>query len=184
MIDWINGDPRVTGADSHLHQPGMPTTERALQFMHRAIPNKPLMITEMSLIFKWQAHVGDRVAVSKSGRAFADRYSLPPGMTVAGFLTECFQRPVREDEWQEFLASQPWFEGHYLANVIPMLRANGVQIVTYPLTWNPEPGQAPAVGLITPKRYPGSLNRFWFRDSHSFQGRTGYPKTTNCSRTI
>ena len=75
MIRWIDSDPRVTGADFHLHQPGMPTTERALQFIHHAIPNKPLMVTEMSLIWKWQEHLGDRIDASATGRAFSGAYS-------------------------------------------------------------------------------------------------------------
>jgi hypothetical protein len=158
VIRWINSDSKVTGADFHLHQPGMPTTESALEFMHRAVPDKPLMITEMSLVFQWKAHLRDKIGASRSGRAFAVRYTLPPAMTVAQFLTACFQRPVPEDEWHQFLASQAWFEGHYLANVVPLLQANGVQIATYAVTWNPDPGQAPAPEPVTPKTTPWFMN--------------------------
>jgi hypothetical protein len=158
MIRWINSDPKVTGADFHLHQPGMPTTKRALEFMHHAVPDKPLMITEMSLVFQWRAHLGDKIGASGGGRAFAVRHSLSPAMTVAQFLTACFKRPVPEEEWQQFLASQPWFEGHYLANVTPLLQANGVRIATYAATWNPRPGQTSVVEPITPKTTPWFLN--------------------------
>jgi hypothetical protein len=159
MVRWINSDPKVTGADFHLHQPDMLTTKGALEFMHHAVPDKPLMITEMSLVFEWKAHLGDRIGASGNGRAFAARHALSPGMTVAQFLTACFQRPVPEEEWHQFLASQPWFEGHYLANVVPLLEANGVRIATYAVTWNPHPGQAPAPEPVTPKTTPWFLNQ-------------------------
>lgn len=46
MIAWVNSDPNLAGADFHLHQPDMTTSAMALEFMHHAIPNKPLMVTE------------------------------------------------------------------------------------------------------------------------------------------
>jgi len=158
MIRWIDSDPKVTGADFHLHQPDMATTKRALEFMHHAVPEKPLMVTELSLVLEWKAHLGDRIGGSGSGRTFAASYSLSPGMTVAQFLTACFQHPVPAEEWHQFLASQPWFTGHYLADVIPLLEENGVRIGTYALTWNPNPSQASAPAHVTPTTTPWFLN--------------------------
>ncbi len=139
MIRWINEDPRLTGADFHLHQPSMLTARRALEFIHRAIPNKPLMTTEFSLVLQWKAHLADKVDSSESGQEFSNEYGLQPGITVARFLTDVFARPVPVREWHDFLASQPWFDGHYLAQIVPLLQTNGVKIATYALTWNPEP---------------------------------------------
>jgi hypothetical protein len=159
MIAWINIDPRIAGADFHMHQPDMATTQVALEFMHRSIPNKPLMVTEMSLVWKWQAHVGDEIRASREGAAFCKKYGLPAGTTVAQFLTAAFQKPVKEEEWQSFLASQDWFEGHYLANIVPMLQANGVKVVTYALTWNPRPQDVPKPQPITTTTAPWFLNQ-------------------------
>lgn len=159
MIAWLNSDPRIAGADFHMHQPDMATTRTALEFMHSAIPNKSLMVTEMSLIWKWQAHVGDEIGTSRAGVDFCTKYGLPARTTVAEFLTAAFRQPVKEEEWQEFLASQNWFEGHYLANIAPMLQASGVKIATYALTWNPRPQEAPEPQPITPTTAPWFLNQ-------------------------
>jgi hypothetical protein len=159
MIAWINSDPRITGADFHMHQPDMATTTIALEFMHREIPHKPLMVTEMSLIWKWQKHMGDSIGNSSAGTDFCSKYGLTGQTTVAEFLNDAFQRPVPEAEWQEFLASQAWFEGHYLANLIPLLQANGVKVATYALTWNPEPQDVTDRRPITTKTVPWFLNQ-------------------------
>ena len=159
MITWTNSDPRIAGADFHMHQPDMASTRSALTFMHSAIPNKPLMVTEMSLVWKWQAHVEDTIAASPAGMRFCTKYGLPVRMTVAEFLTAAFRHPVKEVEWQEFLASQSWFEGHYLANMIPLMQANGVKITTYALTWNPKPQDAPEAQPVTSKTEPWFLNQ-------------------------
>lgn len=159
MIAWINSDPRITGADFHIHQPDMETTQTALEFMHHAIPNKPLMVTEMSLVWKWQKHMGDSIGANPAGEDFCKKYSLTVQTTVAEFLNAAFQRPVPETEWQNFLASQPWFEGHYLANLVPMMQENGVKLATYALTWNPKPQDASDRKPITTKSVPWFLNQ-------------------------
>jgi hypothetical protein len=159
MIRFINEDPRITGADFHLHEPDMQSTEDALAFMHRAIPDKPLMVTEMSLVIKWKEHLGDRIDSSEMGRRFVQQFGLRPGMTVTEFLNSCFQQPVPEEEWQWFLASQPWFEPHYLAQLVPIFQANGVRIATYGLTWNPSPGQVRPTPHVSSETTPWFLNQ-------------------------
>ena len=62
--------------------------------------------------------------------------------------------PVQE--WHQFLASQPWFDGHYLAHVIPLMQASGVKIATYALTWIPEP--VPNPKPVTKNTTPWFLN--------------------------
>jgi hypothetical protein len=159
MIAWIQSDPRIAGADFHLHQPDMATTRIALEFMHHAIPDKPLMVTEMSLVWKWQKHLGDSIGGSPAGAEFCRQYGLTSKTTVAEFLTAAFQRPVPERQWQAFLASQEWFEAHYLANMVPLMQANGVRIATYALTWNPRPQDVPAPKPITPTTAPWFVNQ-------------------------
>ncbi len=139
-------DPNIAGADYHLHQPDMRSTEEAMQFMHEQIPHKPLIVTEFSLVWKWKAHLDDQVAATPAGVSFAHRYSLPLEVTVAEFLSEAFQSRVTQAEWNDFLASQPWFEPDYLQRIVPELAANGVVVATYAFTLNPfvkagSPGQ-------------------------------------------
>jgi hypothetical protein len=158
MIRWVNSDVKVAGLDYHIHQPDMATTRSAVEYMHHAVPDKPLIITEMSLIWKWQAHLPDPVDANDAGKAFAKSYAIPPGTTVAQFFNAAFQHPVPEAEWQAFLASQPWFEGRYLANMAPLLQENGVKLATYALTWNPHPGEVP-FHPITEHTAPWFLNQ-------------------------
>jgi hypothetical protein len=158
MIQWVNSDAKVAGLDYHIHQPDMATTRSAVEYMHHAVPDKPLIITEMSLIWKWRAHLPDPVDISDAGKTFAKKYDIPPGTTVAQFFNAAFQHPVPEAEWQAFLASQPWFEGHYLANMAALLQDNGVKLATYALTWNPHPGEAP-FHTITEHTAPWFLNQ-------------------------
>jgi hypothetical protein len=170
MIRLVNNDPGLAGADFHLHQPSMTTTQSALDFIHRAIPNKPLMTTEFSLVFQWKAHLGDQIDSSQSGLAFSNQYGLQPGTTVAQFLTDAFDRPVPVQEWHQFLASQPWFDGHYLAQVVPLLQSNGVKIATYALTWNPRP---------VPNRQPVTINTTpWFLNPLLVPGMAYVPDST------
>lgn len=136
-IEWVKHDPNIAGADYHLHQPDMRSTEDAMRFMHEQIPDKPLIVTEFSLVWKWKAHLEDRIAATPAGVSFGHRYSLPPEQTVAEFLTEAFQSRVSQAEWNDFLASQPWFESDYLERIAPELAANGVVVATYAFTLNP-----------------------------------------------
>ena len=136
-IRWVKDDPNIAGADYHLHEPYMRSSEEAMQFMHSQIPNKPLIVTEFSLVWKWKAHLEDRVAATRAGGRFAHRYGLPSGMTVAEFLNDTFQSPVPQAEWNGFLTSQPWFEPDYLKRIAPELQANGVVVATYAFTLNP-----------------------------------------------
>lgn len=136
-IDWVKRDPNIAGADYHLHQPDMRSSEEAMRYMHEQIPNKPLIVTEFSLVWKWKAHLGDRIAATPAGVSFAHQYSLPPAMTVAEFFGGAFRNRVPQAEWIDFLKSQPWFEADYLARIAPELEANGVVVATYAFTLNP-----------------------------------------------
>ena len=142
-IRWVKDDPNIAGADYHLHEPDMRSSEKAMQFVHSQIPNKPLIVTEFSLVWKWKAHLEDRVAATPAGVRFVHRYGLPSRMTVAEFLNDAFQRRVPQTEWNGFLSSQPWFEPDYLKRIAPELQANGVVVATYAFTLDPfrKPGR-------------------------------------------
>jgi hypothetical protein len=142
-IAWINRDPKVAGADFHLHQPDLATSGQALAYARAQIPTKPLIVTEFSLIWKWQRHFEDAIGASASGAAFASQHGLSPQMTVREFCNQAFARPVPQAEWQAFLASQSWFEPGYLEVIGPMMEQYGLSVATYGFTNDPLPG-APA----------------------------------------
>ena len=148
MLAIINNNPNITGADYHLHQPDMATTLTAMEFMHRHVPSKPLMVTEFSLVWKWKAHILDPIGATDAGKQFAQKYGISPKATVLEFSNDAFAHPIPEAEWQAFLASQPWFEPHYLTSIARLMRANGIVLATYAFTLNP---------LITPQMPPRHL---------------------------
>jgi hypothetical protein len=150
MLQWANADPRIAGVDFHLHQPDLATSEQALRFMHKAVPHKPLMITEFSLVWKWKKHLPDQIGSGQEGKEFAKEHGISEKMTVADFLNQTFDHPVDEATWQQFLKSQAWFDPHYLDEIAPMMRANGVRVATYALTLNPLPETAG--GALKPRR--------------------------------
>lgn len=139
MLQWANSDPHIAGVDFHLHQPDLASSEEALHFIHTAVPHKPLIITEFSLVWRWKQHLGDKVASGPEGKAFAKNHGIPDGTTVADFLNQAFAHPVDEATWQEFLKSQSWFDPQYLDEIGPIMRANGVHVATYALTLDPLP---------------------------------------------
>ena len=142
-IGWINRDPRVAGADFHLHQPDLVTSGLALAYVRAQIPAKPLIVTEFSLVWKWKQHFEDAIGASRSGAAFATQHGLSPQMTVREFCNQAFARPVPEAEWRTFLASQPWFEPGYLDAIGTMMQQHGLSVATYAFTTDPRPKAPP-----------------------------------------
>lgn len=124
------------------------------QFCRRAA--RPLL-SGRSCADRGNARLG-RSAEKRDGGTFVHRYGLPKGITVAEFLIGAFQERVSQAEWNDFLASQPWFEAHYLDRIVPLMEANGVIVATYAFTLNPfdkgnHPGQR-----VTAKTAPWFLN--------------------------
>lgn len=138
MFQWIREDNRLAGADFHMHQPDYETSMEAANFIRKQIPQKPLIVTEFSLVWKWKAHLGDEIGSSEKGQKFAKRYELDPEMTVAEYSTQAFSKPVSETEWQDFLKSQPWFEPYYLDIMGRLMENHGVEVATYAFTQSPE----------------------------------------------
>jgi hypothetical protein len=161
MIAWVNHDPQVAGLDYHLHQPDMSSTVDSMRYMHAQIPNKPLIVTEFSLVWKWQAHMGDRVGESAAGAAFLKQFNLPENLSVAEFCNDAFGQPVPDAEWQAFLASQPWFEPDYLDRIAPLMQANGIVVATYAFTLDPFPRPGAPARRVTAGTPPWFVNNLF-----------------------
>lgn len=155
-IAWINRDPRVAGADFHLHQPNLATSGAALAYIRAQIPVKPLIVTEFSLVWKWKRHLDDAIGDSGAGAAFASQHGLSPRMTVRDFCNQAFAQPVPEAEWQAFLSSQPWFEPAYLDAIGRMMEQHGLSLATYAFTTDPSSGRRPM--KVAPGATPWFLN--------------------------
>jgi hypothetical protein len=157
-IAWINADPKVAGADFHLHQPDLATSGQALAYARAQIPTKPLIVTEFSLIWKWKSHFEDAIGASASGAAFASQHGLSPQMTVREFCDQAFAQPVPQAEWQAFLASQSWFEPGYLDAIGPMMERYGLSVATYGFTTDPLPGAPAPTKQLAPGGTPWFIN--------------------------
>lgn len=142
MFKWINEDDRLAGADFHMHQPDYETTVQAADFIRTAIPDKPLIVTEFSLIWKWKAHLGQALGATEKGKAFAGQYHYDPSMSVAEYATRAFSHPVGEGEWHDFMKSQTWFEPRYLDVMGRVMENHGVVVATYAFTQNPDTDEA------------------------------------------
>lgn len=159
MLSLINGDNLIAGADFHMHQPDMESSFKAMEFMHRSIPAKPLIVTEFSLVWKWKRHLPEEIGASTAGKAFAREYSLSPTMTVAEYCNQAFAHPVPEQEWHAFLASQPWFVSDYLDRMASAMQQNGIVVATYAFTLDPNFAQRPDRRHVTASVNPWYLNQ-------------------------
>lgn len=158
MLQWINSDPHVAGADFHVHEPDMKASKQSIEFMRRNVPTKPLIVTEFSLVFAWKEHLADEIGSGAAGKDFAKQYGISPKLSVADFCNQAFENPVLEQEWHDFLKSQPWFDGHYLDEIGPIMSANGVAVATYALTLNPLKDAGSRPFHVTPDMTPWFLN--------------------------
>lgn len=143
VIEWVNEDDRLAGANFHIHQPDYKTTVEAVKFAREAIPEKSLITTEFSLVWKWRSHLGDEIGKTDAGEKFAQEYDLDPKMTIAEYSTHIFANPVSYKEWKDFLKSQPWYEPDYLDVMGRLLENYGVDVATYAFTQNPNRDRNP-----------------------------------------
>lgn len=158
MFQWINSDDRLEGADFHMHQPDYKTSLEAADFIRKQIPHKPFIVTEFSLVWKWKAHLTDKIGSTESGRDFADRFGVDPEITVAEYASRAFSNPVPEKEWQAFMKSQPWFEPHYLEIMGRLMERHGVEVATYAFTQHPDTDQG---WNITPQTDPWFIQQLF-----------------------
>lgn len=119
--------------------------------------------------------MSDLIGSMPAGQQFANQHQFAPGATVADFLARAFKSPVAEREWKQFLASQPWFEGHYLGEVTRVMQANGVKIATYALTWNPVPAEARPES-VSSSTTPWFLNQLLVPGLAYVPGSSRYPE--------
>lgn len=137
-IEWVNGEDRLAGIDYHMHQPDYKTSIEASEFIRSQVPDKSLIVTEFSLVWKWKAHMQDKVGASKSGEEFTEKYDVDPSVTVAEYSTQAFQKPVSETEWNDFLNSRRWFEPYYLDIMGRIMEKIDVDVATYAFTQIPD----------------------------------------------
>ena len=131
LLPWLASSPHLSHVNFHLHHADLTQFESAMKFMHAQMPARPLVVTEFSLVWAYQAHMAERLGIDGAGRAFAEKYRRVPGQTVADYLSAAAREPVTEAELHAFLASRSWFDPQSLEKCCRLMEQQGVTLATY-----------------------------------------------------
>jgi hypothetical protein len=131
MFEWINEDQRITGTNFHIHMPEMEGFTNYLDFIRKSIPEKPFIITEFSLVWKYKQAVKRPLGRFAKGKKFAHQYGLDPEILVRDYINSTIDNRVPEEEWNDFLRSQYWYEAHFLDQACQVMEAYGTRYATY-----------------------------------------------------
>jgi hypothetical protein len=131
LLPWLASSPHLTHVNFHMHQGRLSEFTDALDFMRRAVPERPFAVTEFSLVWAFQRSLKEPLGAGKAGDEFARAYERDPQQTVGDYLNAAAQQPVSEDELQAFLASRAWFNPRFLEESCRMMERAGVALATY-----------------------------------------------------
>ena len=136
LFAYADAAPFVDGVDLHAHVTRLDQIESALAFA-RFQTAKPIIVTEYTYVWKMRRAIesDDRL-----GEAFAGRWGYDPFLPIHDYLVcYVFQRgngcqfdtKISKAEWDDFLASRPWFIDHFLLKADNIFRKYDVHGVTY-----------------------------------------------------
>jgi hypothetical protein len=131
LLPWLATSSDLSHVNFHLHQADLAQFESAVKFLHEQMPERPLVVTEFSLVWAYRSHMSDRLGADDAGRAFAKKFARPTGQTVADYLSHAAREPIREEELHAFLASRTWFDPDSLEKCCRLMEQNGVVLATY-----------------------------------------------------
>ncbi len=150
LLRWCDTEPRLASVNYHLHQRTYDQWTDSLQFIRRHVANKPIIVTEFSLVWNYKAHLEDRLDVTAAGAEFARKQKLSPESTVRDYINRCIAHPVPQATWMEFLHSQSWYDPQFLSRVSALMRAHGVTVATYAFSQRSSGGNRPLAEGTTP----------------------------------
>ena len=163
LLAWLADAPEISLVDFHMHQNTVDEFTDALAYMRKALPKRPLVVSEFSVIHAYSQHVGDKIGATAAGRAFAQKYNRDPKQTYTDYLNAIARKPVPETELDAMLASASWFDPKFLEKACAIMKKNGVVLATYAYLQE-------AAGLRNPNRpmtVPWRLNPiFHDRDAY------------------
>ena len=131
LLAWLANAPEITHVDFHMHQNTLDEFAAALAFMRKALPGRPLVVSEFSIVHAYTRHVGDKIGSTPAGRAFAQKYNLDPKQTYADYLNAIARKPVPEEQLHAMFASAAWFDPRFLEKSCALMEKNGVVLATY-----------------------------------------------------
>jgi len=131
LFEWINSDDRITGTNFHIHMPEFEGFKTYLEFIRDRIPDKPFIITEFSMVWKYRAALKHPIGRFAKGKAFAKKYNRDPETSVREFINLMVDQPVTQTEWNDFLRSQYWYDKDFIDKACEIMDAYGVRYATY-----------------------------------------------------
>jgi hypothetical protein len=142
FMQWLSASPLIFGVNFHIHQQSLGQFDESLSFVRSQIPKKPFAITEFSIVWKYKAHLTEKLSVGKNAAAFCQKYKRNPQDTVADYLGAAYGDPVTQDEWHAFLATRDWFDPYFLSKSTALMEKYGVTLATYGFAHGPgKPGK-------------------------------------------
>lgn len=159
FIEMVDQKDGLVGLDVHIHtedltdgvaDPTYPQSRRNLEIV-RQFTQKPLLVTEFSLVWRYKAHLSENLGADETGLQFAAQYGYEPGMKVYDYLNFCRDNPRPQQEWSDFLNSRRWWEPDYLAHMHQLFTEFNVTYAAYRFWY---------VGrwTVTPDSNPWNLN--------------------------
>jgi hypothetical protein len=131
LLPWLASTPHLTHVNFHMHQGRLEEFADALAFMRRAVPDRPFVVTEFSLVWAFQDSLEETLGAGKAGEAFARAYQRNPRETVGDYLNAAAENPIPEAELHAFLRSRTWFDPRFLEESCRMMERAGVTLATY-----------------------------------------------------
>jgi hypothetical protein len=157
IMRWLSDSPLIFGVNFHTHQHDYAQFAESLAYVRRQIPKKPFAITEFSLVWKYKAHLGEKLSEGQNAAAFCKKYQRNPKHTVADYLSAASADPVSQDEWHAFLATREWFDPAFLTKTTTLMAQHGVTLATYGFSHGPRKPNA-RQRKITTDYTPWGLN--------------------------
>jgi hypothetical protein len=127
---FVRDTPELDGVDIHPHLSAPEDDRHFLDFvLPRLRPDQKFLATEFSLVRLWKGHLSDRVSAR-----YAGRYGAPRGTKVWEIIHSALDRPFPQQQWDDFLLSNPWFSrnGDHLRQQVETFRGTGrLAVATY-----------------------------------------------------
>jgi hypothetical protein len=157
-MTFTGSTPSIAGTDIHTHVPSLAAAQKYLDYVLPYLrSDQTFLVTEFSLVLLWKKHMSDPV-----NAAFASSHGIAPGTPAWQVIKTYIQNPVDEQEWNEFLLSNPWFAANknFLAEQMRRFRSTGkLAVATYGITQD-----APMSQDFGPAKPPWVLNSMFCPD--------------------
>ncbi|MCF7818467.1 MAG: hypothetical protein K9M54_11360 [Kiritimatiellales bacterium] len=131
LLAWVNSDSRLTGVNFHIHAQEFSYFQDSYDFLRQAIPSKPAIVTEFSLVWKYKQNLNKPFSTWPTGSDFANLYGYGTSMIVRDYINLAITNTVSETEWNAFLEAMPWYDTHFLGSACEVMQSNGTAIATF-----------------------------------------------------